>query len=71
MKWQEYWKGILSFVSTTLFPALTMWIATGQPWPHDAAGWILWGVTVFGTTGVVVGGPQNKTVGKHERPSSA
>jgi hypothetical protein len=67
MKWQAYWKGILSFVSTVIGPGVVMWAQSGQPWPTNPAGWVLWAVTVFGTTGAVVAGPSNKTVGKHER----
>jgi hypothetical protein len=66
MKWQAYWKAILSFGSTVVLPGVVMWIQTGQPWPTSASGWALWAVTVFGTTGAVAGGPANKTAGKHE-----
>lgn len=71
MQWQAYWKAILAFFSTVLVPGVVMWIQSGQPWPHDAAGWTLWAVTVLGTTGTVAAGPANAKAGKHEAPDSA
>jgi hypothetical protein len=71
MQWQGYWKAILAFVSTVVLPGVVMWVQSGQPWPTNAAAWVLWAVTVFGTTGSVAAGPANKTAGKHEAPNSA
>lgn len=66
MNWQAYWKAILSFVSTVALPAIVLWVESGQPWPTTASGWVLWAVTVFGSTTVVAAGPANKKPGKHE-----
>lgn len=71
MKWQAYWKAILAFGSTVLVPGVVMWIMSGQPWPHDVQGWILWAATVLGVPTAVAAGPANKTVGKHEAADSA
>lgn len=71
MKWQAYWKAIAAFVTTVLVPGVVMWIQSGQPWPHDTAGWVLWGATVLGTTGGVAASPPNATTNKHEAPDSA
>lgn len=71
MKWQAYWKAIAAFVSTVVVPGVVMWFQSGQPWPHDAAGWALWAATVFGATGGVAVSPPNSVIGKHEKPDSA
>lgn len=74
MQWQAYWKAIAAFVSTVVLPGIVMWMQSGQPWPHDAAGWTLWAVTVFGATGGVAVSPPNSPIvkaGKHEAPDSA
>lgn len=67
MNWQAYWKAIAAFVSTVVVPGIVLFIQSGQPWPHDVAGWVLWGVTIVGVTGGVAASPPNKTVGKHEK----
>lgn len=66
MKWQAYWKAILTFLGTTGGNAVVTWIQSGQPWPTTSAQWLQWAVTIFGPLVVVAGGPANKTVGKHE-----
>lgn len=74
MKWQQYWKAVAAFFSTVVVPGVVMWIQSGQPWPHDTAGWVLWGATVLGATGGVAASPPNSVVakvGKHEAPDSA
>lgn len=60
MKWQGYWKGILTFVGSFVTNAIVTWSVGGQPWPTTSAEWLQWLVTILGTTGVVIGGPANK-----------
>lgn len=70
MKWQAYWKAILTLLSTTVGNAVYTWIQSGQPWPTTSAEWWQWGITILGPTGVVTAGPANATGGKHEAPGA-
>lgn len=67
MKWQAYWKAILTFGGTTVGNAIVTWAVSGQPWPTNGTEWMQWAVTILGPTAVVTGGPANvPAAGKHE-----
>lgn len=69
--WKTYWKAIAAFASTVVVPGVVQWVQSGQPWPHDTAGWVLWVATILGVTGAVAGSPPNAlTKNKHEAPEA-
>lgn len=46
-------KAVLAFLALLATNVATALVSSGQPWPHDRAGWLTFAVTIVGGTWLV------------------